>query len=517
VDGDTLSDAWELTSFGNLEQLANGDPDGDYDINSVEEDNLTSPTSKLSFFTSTADTVSDSWKAFYGISSQTGTSDLDDGTGDLLDNFNEFSYNTNPTLKDTDGDGLNDGPEITNNANPLVQDTDGDGLLDGAEVNTHSSNPRLRDTDGDSFEDKFEVNKGTLPNDPLSFPIQTAGFTKVEDFEGAGMTLGQTFNGVNGWVSTDPTNTTVVADPSNAGNKVGQWVNGTLSKSLASSALAILQGNTGTFFFQLYQESIATDHSLGLSDVATPAGFGDYEAQLASFNATANGILRVRSGGAAIDTPYSPRVLQWMNVWIVANNSSDTVKVFVESPLAQTGVVEITSTQGPYYFRNGIATNALLSLLFVENTANVQVLIDNIHVDPVAQNLTNPTANGDSDLDGMADAWETTYGLNVGVNDAAADLDNDGTDNLTEFRLGLLPNQGSSRFTVTSMATTPGNFTLTWPSQTGVTFRIERSLSLASDSWTTLQAAFPGTAGTATFTDVTAPVGTAFYRVTLNP
>jgi hypothetical protein len=117
----------------------------------------------------------------------------------------------------------------------------------------------------------------------------------------------------------------------------------------------------------------------------------------------------------------------------------------------------------------------------------------------------------------MADAWETAYGLNVGVNDAAADLDNDGTDNLTEFRLGLLPNQGSSRFTVTSMATTPGNFTLTWPSQTGVTFRIERSLSLASDSWTTLQAAFPGTVGTATFTDVTAPVGTAFYRVTLNP
>ncbi|MES2923211.1 MAG: hypothetical protein V4819_16770 [Verrucomicrobiota bacterium] len=513
VDGDTLSDAWELIHFADLDELPGGDPDGDYDTNSVEEDNGTLPNSKASFFSATADTISDSWKTFYGISSETSASDLDEGTGDGLTNVNEFAANTNPTLKDTDGDGLNDGPEITAGSNPLVQDTDGDGLLDGAEVNTHSSNPLLKDTDGDGFEDKYEVDHGSLPNDATSIPIQPAGFTKVEDFEGAGMTLGQTFNGVNGWVTTDPANTTVVADPGNVGNKVGQWVNGTMTKPLIPLILPIAQGNTGTVFFQLYQASNATNHSIGLSDVASPVPFGDYEAQFASIAG-----LFVRDAGVAVDTTYDPQIMQWMNVWIVTNNSSDTVKVFVESPLAQTGVIEITAALGPYDFRNGLATNALVSLLFAENIGDVQVLLDNIYVDPVAENLTNPaTVAGDSDNDGMADTWETTYGLTVGVNDSAGDLDNDGTNNLTEFRLGLIPNSGSSRFAVGTTQATPGSFTLTWPSKTGVTFKIERSPSLASGSWITLQPTYPGTAGTTTYNDATAPPGSAFYKVTLNP
>lgn len=40
----------------------------------------------------------------------------------------------------------------------------------------------------------------------------------------------------------------------------------------------------------------------------------------------------------------------------------------------------------------------------------------------------------DSDGDGMFDAWEYEHGLNLFVNDAAGDLDNDGHDNLKEFR-----------------------------------------------------------------------------------
>ncbi len=39
----------------------------------------------------------------------------------------------------------------------------------------------------------------------------------------------------------------------------------------------------------------------------------------------------------------------------------------------------------------------------------------------------------DTDTDGMADAWETANGLNVGTNDAAADADADGLTNLKEF------------------------------------------------------------------------------------
>ena len=47
----------------------------------------------------------------------------------------------------------------------------------------------------------------------------------------------------------------------------------------------------------------------------------------------------------------------------------------------------------------------------------------------------------DDDGDGMPDAWETLYGLNPLVNDAAGDLDGDGITNLNEYNSGTDPSQ----------------------------------------------------------------------------
>ena len=121
-------------------------------------------------------------------------------------------------------------------------------------------------------------------------------------------------------------------------------------------------------------------------------------------------------------------------------------------------------------------------------------------------------ANPDSDGDGMDDTWEITNFGGLGQT-ATGDFDNDGTDNLTEFRLGLIPNSATSRFA----ATRSSGGLIQWPSVTGVTFRIERSTSLDLGSWTTLEATFPGTAGTASYTDPAPPVGKAFYKIGLNP
>lgn len=51
---------------------------------------------------------------------------------------------------------------------------------------------------------------------------------------------------------------------------------------------------------------------------------------------------------------------------------------------------------------------------------------------------------GDSDLDGMPDAYETMFGLDTASNDAADDLDTDGLPNAAELRQGTDPSQASS-------------------------------------------------------------------------
>lgn len=119
-------------------------------------------------------------------------------------------------------------------------------------------------------------------------------------------------------------------------------------------------------------------------------------------------------------------------------------------------------------------------------------------------------ANPDSDNDGLPDAWEIANFGNL-AQTTAGDYDNDGTNNLTEYRLGIDPKSGTSRFS----ATRGSNGILQWPNAVGVTFIVQRSTTL-SGSWTTI-ATIPGTAGSATYTDPAPPAGHAFYRVGLQP
>ena len=115
-DGDGLRDIWEMQFFGNLDQTAEGDPDGD-----------------------------------------------------TLSNATEQETRTFPNNKDTDGDTLDDNVELASNppTDPRRADTDSDGLDDSTEKNL-GTNPTLADTDGDNLSDKWEIDNGTNPANDAS-------------------------------------------------------------------------------------------------------------------------------------------------------------------------------------------------------------------------------------------------------------------------------------------------------------------------------------------------------------
>jgi type VI protein secretion system component Hcp len=125
---------------------------------------------------------------------------------------------------------------------------------------------------------------------------------------------------------------------------------------------------------------------------------------------------------------------------------------------------------------------------------------------------TGPTANPDSDSDGLPDAWETTYGLSVGSNDANGDADGDGLTNLQEYQLGTHPKSGTSFFraALAPMAGSPGNYQLSWNSVIGKTYVIEWSPDLQTPFATLRNVTASATTTTESIVN-TGNVG--FYRV----
>ncbi|MDQ8191320.1 hypothetical protein [Roseibacillus persicicus] len=435
----TLNDYSTPTGYGATDPL-NGDSDGD-GVNDFDEvtgalnSQFANAPTDPNAGDSDGDGLPDDYELLCNSSPATALDPNDDGTtnpdqaptgdrdGDGLSNLAEFdpsqgdnfaSVQTRADLSDTDNDGYNDkvednfgswGGVTVTGTNPTIADTDGDGLLDGQEnpdlafsagAIPSNSDPNIRDTDQDGFIDAFEVSSNTNPDDVNSVPSRPSGFTLLEDFEGSEMVIGSTFDGVNGWSSTNPAQTLVADEPIEGSDQVGCLTRLTGSffsaaKQIDNLGLQINEGDTGTLFFQLYATSLETDLSMGLSDQASPSEFGGFEAQTILDN---GGIIAVRDGNAGRDTFASFAAGMWMNVWVVADNAADTVTVYYETPVGETGQFEVTDDGGvdPFGFRNG-TSETLKSLLLVMSAGtalNQPAYVDNFYIDPNAVNLTTP-------------------------------------------------------------------------------------------------------------------------------
>lgn len=137
--------------------------------------------------TATADTdgdgLPDAWEEVYFPGDLTKLSGGGDYDADGLKDLAELQRGTDPTKSDTDADGLVDGVETDTGTyvsptdtgtSPIRADTDGDGRTDGDEVNGDpKTDPTDPDSDDDNYSDGSEVGSGHDPNDGTNNPDTT--------------------------------------------------------------------------------------------------------------------------------------------------------------------------------------------------------------------------------------------------------------------------------------------------------------------------------------------------------
>lgn len=570
TDSDTLSDGWEYHFFSNLSATPNGDPDSDLYTNQEEYILQTDPTSYLSSPDDDTDGLVDGWEAHYFLVSgdnrstllarQNGSGDPD---GDGYSNEQEETAGTNPTTlqrqTDMDGDGLVDSWEMFH-------------FADLDEV--ASGNP-----DSDSGTNLQEQNAGSNPNSAASKPTDIDG-DGIPDVSEAFKPYPPDSNTLHLWhldevdqpahdVGTSPLTMTTLNtnaqmwEPSLAGfatglnTSVGRGtLNGgvlsahPLSNTTSDDTTLTYAGANGAFTFEgivrvdfdptaapapVNAMQIVTGEADDLAarvwqfrlvPIGGPGNTAGTSPRLEFINLHGN--VNIQPLSVALPTSGDPDAIEqggWYHVAVTYNGAeatADNLKLYwtkldpsrTEANEVFSGQMTedlVTSTPDFTIGNEGRDGNPATG-----STDGFAGVVDEIRISDIArtpaQFLFGATTGGDTDADGLPDAWETTYFGSLGQN-ATGDYDHDETNNLAEYRLGLVPNSGSSRFAATRSASGQ----LQWPSVVGVTFKIERSTSLAAGSWTALENAFPGTAGTTSYTDPAPPAGKAFYKVTLNP
>jgi len=121
---------------------------------------------------------------------------------------------------------------------------------------------------------------------------------------------------------------------------------------------------------------------------------------------------------------------------------------------------------------------------------------------------------GDSDNDGMDDAWEVTY-FNDTARDGIGDLDGDGHPDFQEFLAGTDPtNAGSVLEVIAIRSINPGQVRILWSATVGKSYVIQIKPALGDTAWTNTNEPITANASTMSM-DVASASGSAFYRAVL--
>ncbi len=233
----------------------------------------------------------------------------------------------------------------------------------------------------------------------LALPA-SAAWVLIDDFNSSnlGALGGQTSAIGTTW--TAPGVYSVVADPTNPGNRVVQATMGGNSQFafVPLGANEIANNSQGTLFFR-YRRDGLVDANVGLTNVNTPTAFSAYRVQLNTLAATPS-VFRVNNSGS-FNTLDSPSFADdtWYHVWMTADNASDQYQVHIFD--AGTGAGETLQLTAPaasmsggndtFGFREPVGDAIDRFLLGVNSTNQNRYFIDDVYVDNTGFNLTNPT------------------------------------------------------------------------------------------------------------------------------
>lgn len=171
---------------------------------------------------------------------------------------------------------------------------------------------------------------------------------------------------------------------------------------------SIAEGNTGTLFFQIYSDDVNDSYvHVGLSDLPNPrltdggsgqvALYKDFEAQFS----LDRGQFSVKHGSDTIPlTNLNAESETLYNVWMVANNASDTYEVYLQGGSHVAPTKAFSGELDEFNFRNGPAAADLQTFYSLPSpniTLNSKHYFDNIYIDPDDPNISNPApSNPDS-------------------------------------------------------------------------------------------------------------------------
>ena len=416
------------------------------------------------------DGLPDIWEERYDLDDSVANSE-DDPDGDGLSSLREFRLGTDPNASDTDLDGLPDAVESASGVyvnrndsgtNPLVVDTDKDGLPDQRELD-EGTDPTKPDTDGDSFRDWDELDIGLDPlvaePDPRLTGVATTlgkGLVAHWDFNGevedrvgnvAGAILenaqfvqGKFGQGLQllpqGLVDLHGSSSDTLEFDGKSFS-VSTWIDADSPQRGAGNPF-IQYGGAQSWYVQLLRQldedpALSTQSLYFFPGVSTPGVF----VIDAPSNPMAPAPLPPIHGGARYQFPRSVM----SHIAVVYDVTSNRTLIYING--------ELSSWQGesgprlpelePGLRLVAVSWKTRLDDLAIWERALAPVEIKALYADGQGRPLAELLSGADGDGDGLLDAWEREYALDLSADDGANDPDEDGLTNLEEFALRTNP------------------------------------------------------------------------------